>query len=283
MTRSHRGREKKPDKKSVPRRPSSKESRAKEPVQSRAIEIESGLPALPPAHDNNLGLRQEAILKIQQKHGNTQARQVLARQQAAPGPSLKSGVLSPGSIQRKDKKKGSGKSNGEGPGKVKGAEEAFYDVSGKKLSDLTSQLKKYDGYGSKTYVALTIEGEVVPKKKKGKLQIKVKWTTVDHKTYLPRWTDYKDACSAAQEEWDRFMKQTRKHEEKAHVKMANKWVKNLKKKDTVITGKDVDELKQKLAEKQVELGEKLQKKHDACGHGVDIDAILHTDKGVCTE
>ena len=280
MATRHPGRESKSEKKTVPQRAIAKETQTSEPFQPESLENSAMLPDFPPAYTNNLHLRQRSVLHLQRKHGNAHVRRILANQRTQPALPISSGNAPDNFIQR-DEAKGGGKSKGEGPGKVKGAEEVFYDVSGKKLSDLTNQLKKIDGYASETYVALTIDGEVTPKRKSGKLQIKVKWKVVDHETRLPRWTDYKDACSAAQKEWDRFMKQTRKHEEKAHVKMANKWVKKLGKKDRVITGKDVDELKRKLADKHKELGEKLQTKHDACGHGVDIDALLHPEKGVC--
>lgn len=282
MATNHRGRESKSDKKSTPQRVPTSETPVSEPVLPETVEEFATLADFPPAYDNNLRLRQRNVLNLQRKHGNTHVRRLLDSHRSSltspPTPGS-----APGSFIQRKPKKGGGKSNGEGPGKVKGATEVFYDVSGKKLSDLTGQLKRYDGYASETYVGITTEGEVFPKKKGGMLQITVKWIAVDHETRLPRWTDYKDACSAAQDEWDRFMKQTRKHEETAHVKMANKWVKNLKKKDKVITGKDGDELQQKLEEKHQELGNKLQEKQDACGHGVDIDAILHTEKGECSE
>ncbi len=276
MASGHQGHESKSDKKPTPQRVPTGDSPAAEPLSPETLGNFATPHDFPPAYNNNLRLRQRSVLQLQRDHGNTRVRRFLANHLVSP-PSPAAN-----SIQREEEEKGGGKSNGEGPGKVQGATEAFYDVSGEKLSDLTEQLKKYAGYASETYVALTIEGEVFPEKKGGKLQIKVEWKTVDHESRLPRWTGYKDACKAAQDEWDRFMTQTRKHEQTAHVEMADKWVKELGKKDTVITGKDAEELQRKLGEKQVELGEKLQKKHDACGHGVDIDAILHTEKGECS-
>jgi len=287
MATTNRRRASKSEKEAVPRRPSAHKTRAGDSFQPENLADPAQLPDSLPATSNNLSLRQKNVLHLQRKQGNARARSVLPARRTSPArraqPVLPvSSGSAPGNFIQRDASKG-GKSKGEGPGTVKGAHEDFYNVTGKELSDLTDQLKKFKGYASETYVALTIEGEVVPKKKGGKLQIKVKWKAVDHETRLPRWTDYKDACPAAQKEWNRFMKQTRKHEAQKHVKMANKWVKSLGKEDTVITGDTVDELKTKLADKHKELAKKLQDKHDDCGHGVDIDAILHTDKGVCAK
>jgi predicted secreted Zn-dependent protease len=281
MATANRGRASKSDKEAVPKRPSAHKTRAGDSFQVQNLANPVPLPDSLPATSNNLNLRQKNVLRLQRKQGNARARSTLPARPAQAAPPVSSGSA-PGNFIQRDASKG-GKSKGEGPGTVKGASEDFYDVNGKELSDLTNQLKKFEGYASETYVALTIDGEVVPKKKGGKLQIKVKWKAVDHETRLPRWADYKDACPAAQKEWDRFMKQTRKHEAQKHVKMANKWVKSLGKKDTVITGDTVDELKTKLADKHKELAKRLQTKHDDCGHGVEIDAILHTDKGVCSK
>jgi hypothetical protein len=278
---TNRGRESKSEKGTVPQRASAQKTQAGESFQPEDLGNPALLPDSLPATSNNLELRQKNVLHLQRKQGNAHVQRLLPSRRAQPALPVSVGSA-PGNFIQRDASQG-GKSKGEGPGTVDGAAEDFYDVSGKELSDLTDQLKKFDGYGSETYVALTIDGEVVPEEKGGKLQIKVKWIAVDHETRLPRWTDYKDACSAAQTEWNRFMKQTRKHEEEKHVKMANDWVKNLGEEDTVITGDTVDELKEKLAEKQEELGNKLQAKHDECGHGVEIDAILHPDKGVCGE
>ena len=129
---------------------------------------------------------------------------------------------------------------------------------------------------------LTIDGKVVPQKlEDGTMFIKVKWITVDVEVHLPRWTDYNNACPAARKEWDRFMGQTRLHEQQAHVDKANDFVENLGEEDTLIEGKSPEELKAKLENKAKELQKRLQKIHDACDHGASVDALLHPEKGVC--
>ena len=149
MAATNRGHESKSEKRAVPKRPSVQETREDQSLQQGTLENPAMLPDSLPATSNNLQLRQKKVLHLQRKQGNVQARRSLP---------VSSGSA-PGNFIQRDASKG-GKSKGEGPGKVKGAKEDFYDVSGKELSDLTDQLKKYDGYASETYVALTIDGQV---------------------------------------------------------------------------------------------------------------------------
>jgi predicted secreted Zn-dependent protease len=97
---------------------------------------------------------------------------------------------------------------------------------------------------------------------------------------LPRWTGYDAACPSAQQEWDRFMTQTRAHEQQEHVNMARNFVDNLGEDDTVITGSSVADLQNTLQAKHQELADRLQALHDACDHGAAIDALLHPENGV---
>ena len=185
-----------------------------------------------------------------------------------------------GRVQRQ-KDKGGG-TNGRGAGAIKDAKEVAYDVSGKTLADLRGPLKHFGGHAAETRAPITIDGKVMPQKREdGTMFIKVKWITVDVEVHLPRWTDYKDACPAAQQEWDRFMGQTRLHEQQAHVDKAKKFVEKLGEEDTVIEGSNPEELKAKLEAKGKELQKRLQAIHDACDHGASVDALLHPEKGVC--
>ncbi|UCG24527.1 MAG: DUF922 domain-containing protein, partial [Chloroflexota bacterium] len=185
-----------------------------------------------------------------------------------------------GTVQRQ-KGKGGG-TNGAGYGAIKDAKEVPYDVSGKTLEDLRQPLKHFGDHAAETRAPITIDGKVVPQKREdGTMFIKVKWITVDVEVHLPRWTDYNEACPAAQKEWDRFMGQTRVHEQEAHVDKANKFIENLGEEDTVIEGNNPEELKAKLEAKAKELQKRLQKIHDGCDHGASVDALLHPEKGVC--
>jgi hypothetical protein len=144
-------------------------------------------------------------------------------------------------------------------------------------------LNKYSGFAAETYVGLGIkDNQVTPEKTKdGSLKATIQWMTADEETRLPRWVDYSKACAPAKKEWDRFMTQTRIHEQQAHIDASQKFIKDLGEKDTVITGADADDFRANLEAKQQELGERLQAIHDACDHGASIDAILHPDKGKC--
>jgi predicted secreted Zn-dependent protease len=224
-----------------------------------------------PSHATSRPSRQSAVLQLQRQQGNAYVQRLLGQSTAA------------GLVQRQ-KKKASGKSKGQGPGQIKNAKEEFYDVSGTALDDITTQLGPFDGHASETYTALTIKGEVKPTKtKEDTYRVKVQWKIVDGVVRMPRWTDYGAACPAAKAEWDRFMRLVRQHEQEAHVDVSDKFVKELDETDTVITGDTMDELQANLEAKQQELRDRLQAIHDACDHGVGLDAILHPDNGRCDE
>ena len=167
---------------------------------------------------------------------------------------------------------------------MQNATENYYTVSGATLDSITSQLNQAGGWGAQTETDLGMVGTVTPTRQEdGSYRVQVEWTISGARTLLPQWSDYDSACEVAQTEWDRFMRQTRLHEQTAHVNMARSFVSNLGPEDTVITGATVEELQENLRAKQQELADRLQTEHDGCGHGVDVDAILHPDQGVCEE
>jgi len=138
------------------------------------------------------------------------------------------------------------------------------------------------GFAAETSTPLGLRGTVTPQRQPdGTYQVRVQWVINGATTRLPRWTDYGAACSAAKQEWDRFMTQVRAHEQQAHVNAARDFVTNLGEEDTLITGASVDEVRSNLQAKQQDLATRLQTIHDGCGHGADMDAILHPDNGVC--
>ncbi len=250
--------------------PKSNEATKPRQVVKPATAVSLSLSALP-EHTTTRPFRQSAVLQLQQRYGNNHVQRLLQHPDAA------------GAVQRK-KGKGSGKSKGQGPGKVKNAKEEFYDVSGATLNDITGQLGPFDGHASETYTALTIDGRVKPTKNEDDTYTaKVKWKIVDGVVRMPRWVDYGKACTAAQNEWDRFMTQVRLHEQEAHVDVSDKFVQELGEEDTVITGSSVEEVQTNLEAKQQELTTRLQALHDACDHGAAIDAVLHPDNGACEE
>ena len=264
----------------MPKRQVSRERR-KSPRRSKRSIQPASAPSSPerilnqlPDHSTSTGLRQAGILQAQRERGNQAAGRML---QLAPDMP----------IQRdKTKSKGKGRTGGKGPGAIKNAKEAPYEVSGASLNDLTGQLNRFDGFGAEYTADLTIKGEAkISKTKDGRKKITVKWQLVDAQVKLPKWTDYDQACPAAQAEWDRFMGALRAHEQAKHVDMAEDFVKNLSGDDVTIVADTTDELQSKLEAKQIELGGKLQDKHDACGHGTGSagDAVLNPDAGTCEE
>jgi predicted secreted Zn-dependent protease len=216
--------------------------------------------------------RQALAAQIGQRQGNQHLQMVVA--------SMGHGVVQ---LDGNPKKK-SANPGGKGPGRMQNATESYYTVSGPTLDSITGQLNQAGGWGAQTETDLGIVGTVTPTRQEdGTYRAQVQWTITSSRTLLPQWSDYDSACKAAQNEWDRFMRQTRLHEQTAHVNMARDFVKNLGEADTVITGSTVDELRENLQAKQVELAERLQAEHDDCGHGADVDAILHPERGVCEE
>ena len=234
-----------------------------------------------PDHSTTAGLRQVGLLQAQREAGNQAASRLIQTGGLDKG-------ASDGPIQRdqaKSKGKGGG-TGGRGSGALKNAKEVPYSVSGASLKDLTSQLKKFGGFGAEYTADLTIKGEAqVSKTKDGRKKIKVSWQVIDAQVQLPQWADYDQACPAAQAEWDRFMGALRAHEQTAHIDMAEDFVKNLSGGDVEIVADTTDELTTKLEAKQVELGGKLQGKHNACGHGTGSagGAVLNPEAGVCEE
>lgn len=171
---------------------------------------------------------------------------------------------------------------GNGPGQIRQGNEHPYPVMGATLAQIVPQLAKFAGFAAETYAAISIQGEVTPRQRKdGMYQVRVQWIIAEVTVDLPSWADYDNACRAAQHEWDRFMRQTRRHEQTAHVDEAYSWVQKLPANDKVIIGHTVDELQANLQKKQEELAARLQAIHDGCDHGVSIDAILHPERGHC--
>jgi predicted secreted Zn-dependent protease len=189
-----------------------------------------------------------------------------------------------GLIQRENGGGSTGGGSGSGAGARPSTEE-FYSVTGATLDAVSPQLNHFEGqYAAQTNTALGISGQIVPERlEDGTFRATVPWSINGAVVHLPQWRERGSACAAAQTEWDRFMAQTRLHEQTAHVTAAYDFVDNLPESDRVITGSTRDELVQNVQAKQQELGGRLQAIHDGCDHGVSIDAILHPDNGRCEE
>lgn len=232
-----------------------------------------------PGHSSGRPLRQAAVLQMQRDYGNASVQRILAGRVQREGGAEGAEPMDGGKGKKKSANPG-----GKGPGKVSGAKESFYEVSGATLNDISPLLHHFGEEAAQTNTPLGLSGNVQTQKQEdGSFRAQVKWAINDPLTQLPQWKDYDAACPAAQAEWDRFMGQTRKHEQEAHIDAAQTFVKGLTEADTVFTGASTEEIQTKLEAKQKELAKKLQDIHDACDHGVGIDAILHPDKGRCGE
>jgi predicted secreted Zn-dependent protease len=191
----------------------------------------------------------------------------------------------PGLIQRENGGGGSSGGSSGGGAAARPSTEQYYTVSGTTLDAVSPQLNHFDGqYAALTQTDLGITGQIAPEElEDGSYRATVPWSINGAVVTLPQWSDRGSACAAAQGEWDRFMTQTRVHEQTAHVTAAYDFADNLPESDRVITGSTRDELVQNIQAKQQELAGRLQAIHDGCDHGASIDAILHPDNGRCEE
>lgn len=179
---------------------------------------------------------------------------------------------------KKGEKKSATNPGGRGPGAMQGAKEQFYEVKGKHLADLLPQLEKLDGFAAKTRTPVSFS-YAAPKQTKDKWTTTITWKVDESTAQLPRWVDYDAACPTAQQEWDRYMQQTRRHEEAKHITAVKDYLKTRPK---VFSAATADELVQTVESEGKDVLEHLQSEiHDKCGHGAEIDAILHADRDSC--
>lgn len=223
-------------------------------------------------HDPRLSMvqRQTLAAKIGRVQGNGHLAALIQRNEEAEGQNTPQNSTNTG---------------GNGPGSIQHATEQPYDVTGTTLDEVSGQLNHFDGFGAESNTPLGLStSQVTPQRQEdGSYRVEVEWAINNATVGLPRWTGYNNACPAAKSEWDRFMRQTRTHEQQAHINAARSFVSGLEAADKVITGASVAELQQNLQAKQQELAGRLQTIHDGCDHGASIDAILHPDNGRCDD
>jgi hypothetical protein len=214
--------------------------------------------------------RQALATRIGQAHGNRQLIALLKPLQAdTPAPNTE--VLQ---TQERGKKEPANP-GGRGPGKMQGAKEGFYEVKGKQLVDLLPQLKKFDGFAAETCTPVRFK-YAAPTREKGKWTTTVGWIVDEATTKLPRWMDYDTASTAAQTEWDRYLQQTRQHEEERHIQAVKEYVQT---RPTSFTAKSAAKLVKVVNQEGKCTLQYIQTEiHDQCGHGVEIDAILHAER-----
>lgn len=184
-------------------------------------------------------------------------------------------------VQTQRRQQAAAHPGGSGPGRIVGAEEQPYAVTGKHLPDLLAQLERFGGFAAKTetQVSLTYQTRQL---RNGSWRATVQWSVSGAATQLPRWVDYDQAYPAAQREWDRYMRRLRQHEQAKHIEAVRIYLTKLKQEYKVITAPTQGELEQLIAEKTVTLQALIQTQvHDPCGHGAEIDAILHADHDSC--
>lgn len=217
--------------------------------------------------------RQGLATQIGQTQGNQHLQQVVSLVQRDDLPVEQNGPA------------GGASAGATGGGSISHATEQFYDVTGTTLDEVAPQLNHFGGHAAESNTPLGLStSQVTPQRQEdGTYRVEVTWAINGATVGLPRWTNLGSACPAARTEWNRFMRQTRQHEQTAHINAARDFVANLEAADRVITGATIQEVQQNLQAKQQELAGRLQAIHDACDHGASIDAILHPDNGRCEE
>lgn len=184
-------------------------------------------------------------------------------------------------VQTQRRQQAAAHPGGSGPGRIAGAEEQPYDVTGKHLPDLLAQLERLDGFAAKTDTKFSHTYQM-RQLRNGSWRANVQWSVSGATAQLPRWVDYDQACPAAQREWDRYMRRLRQHEQAKHIETVRTYLTKVKREYKVITAPTEAEVEQMIAEKNRELEALIQTEvHDTCGHGAEIDAILHADRDTC--
>jgi predicted secreted Zn-dependent protease len=272
----------------ITQRKDSNKSITQKPLSEDSAEqiSSSQLPPELPDLTNALTLRGQLVRRLQVHLGNSAAARRLSAAETSENPALHQAP--PDFLRRDEGDEQAGEGNNgttaAGAGAIHNAAEEFYAVSGATLNDLTGQLAHFAGlYGAQIVTHLGISTDQLPVERHadGSVGVGVPWSINCAVVGLPRWTEYAEACDAALQEWDRFMRKVRQHEQEAHVDMAPQFVGDLGAEDRVVTGANTGELRSNLASIQQGLRDRLQTLHDGCDHGVSIDAILHPDNGRC--
>jgi hypothetical protein len=128
---------------------------------------------------------------------------------------------------------------------------------------------------AETNTPLSYKGYEWNQQPDGSYRTEVEWILPQITMTLPRWQEYGAASAAAQGEWDRFVGQTRIHEQEAHVDKARDLLNQLQEADRVVVAGSPEELKAKIEAKAKELAQRLQAIHAQCDHGVSIGAVLN--------
>lgn len=151
---------------------------------------------------------------------------------------------------------------------VSNAKETFYKINKKLLADVHKDFKfTYEGKKCAAETRWEIEtGSPTPIKKDKEWVIDpIPWKIKEIIVELPRWTNYSKASSPDKEEWARFIKCTRVHEQ-GHVDKAREYVsKEIPTEWKSARGADKAELKKKLQELLDKILDKLEqerKKYD---------------------
>ena len=161
-------------------------------------------------------------------------------------------------------------------GNIKNAKEQFYSIEEPVLADTPAGFK-YKPYASETDCDIGGAENLTPKKNDGNWIVSnIPWT-VSCIVNLPKWKNFIHATAPDRNEWARFMKQTRIHEQ-GHVDRARNFVKGLSPADRQVTAPNVEQLKQALKSKGEDLQVRLQNIHDQYDletkHGETQDAML---------
>jgi predicted secreted Zn-dependent protease len=163
---------------------------------------------------------------------------------------------------------------------VKDAKEMFYPIDAARLSDVLDKFKFKDKNGNPLAAETTWElNNTFPIAKKAKTweADPITWK-YSNKVELPEWTGFSTASEAEKQEWARFIKKTREHEQ-GHVDRVKQYVEKempevYKKASTATKPALQKQLKKKTAEVGDKLKEISDKYDDDTSHGATQGAML---------
>jgi len=162
---------------------------------------------------------------------------------------------------------------------LKNATEKFYNINEPLLANVHKHFKRLGKYASETVWDVRVPTGTKPTKKGGNMVIDpIPWKVHSVVVWLPKWKNLSSADDADKQEWARFMKCLRVHEQ-GHVDRIRDYVsKQIPKAWQSASASSVAKLKQKLQtllNKILAQLKKDSKKYDSdTNHGATQDAVL---------
>lgn len=160
------------------------------------------------------------------------------------------------------------------------ARETFYEINEPVLARVPDHFRfSAEGvsWAGETRAVIVGAERLTPVREGGRYIVRnIPWRVVCS-VELPRWANFLTASDADREEWGRFMRALRVHEQ-GHVDLAHRFIENIDPQDRQVTGATMQEIQENLTWLGEELRTSLQIEHDLyderTGHGATQGATL---------